>query len=84
MAQLSDYGTDYFQRGLCYPIYGGKHTSVLRYGCEVLERKHNQIFKRVRFYKYLFITICLGKEFGVLDSEMYSVRRHSKTILSCS
>ena len=50
-AQLEDCGFDYFERGLRCPIYGGKQTSVLRNGCEVLEKKNNQILKRVRFYK---------------------------------
>ena len=31
-AQLANYGTDYFEVGLCYPLYGGKQTSVLRNG----------------------------------------------------
>ena len=41
-AQLADCGIDYFEAGLCCPIYGGKQTSVLRNGCEVLENKNNQ------------------------------------------
>ena len=36
-AQLADCGIDYFEGGLCYPIYEDKKTSVLRNGCEVLE-----------------------------------------------
>ena len=50
-AQLADCGIDYFEGGLCYPIYRGKQTSVLRNGCEVLEKKNNQILKRVGSYK---------------------------------
>ena len=50
-AQLADCGINYFDGGLCYPVYGGKKTSILRHGCEVLKRKNNQILKRVRFYK---------------------------------
>ena len=50
-AQLVDCGMNYFEGGLCYPVYEGKQTSVLRNGCEVLKRKNNQILKRVRFYK---------------------------------
>ena len=50
-AQLAYYGTNYFEGGLCYPAYGGKQTSVLRNGSEVLERENKQILKRVRFYK---------------------------------
>ena len=47
--QLADCGIDYFEGGLCYPVYGGKHTSVLRNGCEVLEKTNNKILKRVKF-----------------------------------
>ena len=50
-AQLADCGIDYFEGGLCYLVYRGKQTSVLRNGCEVLKRKNNQILKGVRFYK---------------------------------
>ena len=50
-AQLVDCGIDYFEGGLCYLVYGGKQTSVLRNGCEILEKKNNQILKRVNFYK---------------------------------
>ena len=50
-AQLADCGIYYFERGLCCPVYGGKQTSVLRNGCKVLEKKNNQILKKVRFYK---------------------------------
>ena len=50
-AQLANYGIYYFEGGLCYPVYGGKWTSVLRNCCEVLERTKNQILKRVKFYK---------------------------------
>ena len=50
-AQLADCGSDYFEGGLYCPVYGGKQTSVLRNGCEVLEKKNNQILKRVRSYK---------------------------------
>ena len=39
-------------------------------------KKNNQFLKNDRFYKYLVIPICPGKEYGVLDSEMYSVRRN--------
>ena len=39
---------------LCFPIYGGKQTSVLRNGCEVLENKNIQILKRIISYKWLF------------------------------
>ena len=39
---------------LCFPIYEGKQTSVLRNGCEVLENKNNQILKRIISYKWLF------------------------------
>ena len=37
---VADCGIDYFEGGLCYPVYGGKWTSVLRNGCEVLEKKN--------------------------------------------
>ena len=47
-AQLADCGINYFEGGLCYPVYGDKKTSVLRDGCEVLEKKNNQILKRVK------------------------------------
>ena len=50
-AQLANYGIDYFEGGLCYLVYGGKQTLVLRNGYEVLKRKNNQILKGVRFYK---------------------------------
>ena len=50
-AQLSDCGIDYFEGDLCYPVYGGKQTSVLRNGYEVLEKKNNKVLKRVKFYK---------------------------------
>ena len=50
-SQLADCGIDYIEGGLCYPMYGGKQTSVLRNGCEVLETKNNKILKRVGFYK---------------------------------
>ena len=46
--QLLDCGIDYFEGGLCYPIYEGKQTSVLRNDCEVLEKKNNKILKRVK------------------------------------
>ena len=36
-AQLVDCGIDYFEGGLCYSVYGDKHISVVRNGCEVLE-----------------------------------------------
>ena len=39
--QLVDCDIDYFEGDLCYPIYGGKQTSVLRNICEVLEKKNN-------------------------------------------
>ena len=48
-SRLTDCGIDYFERGLCYSVYGGKQTSVLKNGCEVLEKKNNQILKRVKF-----------------------------------
>ena len=32
--------------GLCYLVYGGKQTSDLRDGCEVLVRKNNQILEK--------------------------------------
>ena len=47
-AQLTDCGIDYFEGGLCYPVYRGKHTSVIRNDCEVLEKKNDQILKRVK------------------------------------
>ena len=50
-AQLADCGIDYFEGGLCYPVYGDKQTSVLRNGCEELEKEKNQVLKRVKFYK---------------------------------
>ena len=50
-AQLADYGIDYFDGGLCCPVYGGKQTSILRNGCEVLQKKNNQILKRFKSYK---------------------------------
>ena len=31
-AQLAYCGTDYFEGGLCYPVYEDKQTSVLRNG----------------------------------------------------
>ena len=40
-----DCGIDYFEGGLCYPFYRGKHTSILRNGCEVLEKKNHKILK---------------------------------------
>ena len=46
--QLSDCGIDYFEGDLCYPVYGGKQTLVLRNDCEVLEKKNDQILKRVK------------------------------------
>ena len=49
--QLENCGIDYFEGGLCYSVYGSKQTSVLRNGCEVLEKKNNQILKKVKFYK---------------------------------
>ena len=58
------------------PIYGGKNSSVIRNDCEVLKKKNNQILKRAKFYKSLFRSICPEKEYGVLDSEMYSARRN--------
>ena len=60
------------------PVYGGNNSSVLRDGFEVLKKKNNQILKRVRFYKKLVRPICLENEYGVLDSEMYSVRRNPR------
>ena len=59
-----------------FPVYGGKNSSVLRNGSEVLKKKNNQILKRVRFYKLLFRPICPEKEYGVLDSEIYSAMRN--------
>ena len=47
-AQLSDCVIDYFEGDLCYPVYGGKQTSILRNDCEVLENKNDQILKRVK------------------------------------
>ena len=29
-AQLADYGIDYIEVGLCYPVFGGKQTLILR------------------------------------------------------
>ena len=43
--------TNYIGEGLHYPIYGGRNSSVLRKGCEVLKKKNNQILKRAKFYK---------------------------------
>ena len=43
--------TNYIGEGLHFPVYGGKNSSVLINGCEVLKKKNNQIIKRVRFYK---------------------------------
>ena len=57
-AQLVDCGIVYFEGGLCYPVYGDKQISVLRNGCEVLEKKNNQILKRLDFtssYLDLFV-----------------------------
>ena len=59
-----------------YLVYGGKNSSVLRNGCEVLKKKNNQILKSAKFYKLLFRPICPEKEYGVLDSEMYGVWRN--------
>ena len=59
-----------------FPVYGVKNSSVLRIGCEVLRKKNNQILNRVRFYKWIFRPICPEKEYGVLDSEIYSARRN--------
>ena len=59
-----------------FPVYGVKNSSDLRNGCEVLRKKNNQILKRVMFYKYIFRPICPEKEYGVLDSEIYSARRN--------
>ena len=42
-AQLANCGIDYFEGGLCYPVYGSKQISVLSNGCEILEKKNNQI-----------------------------------------
>ena len=39
-----------------------------------MKKKRNQILKKVIFYKKLFRPICPEKEYGVLDSEMYSVK----------
>ena len=69
--QLADYGIDYFEGDLCYPVYGGKQTSVLRNGCEVLEKKNNQILKMVKIRP-----ICPEMESSSLISEIYSVRRN--------
>ena len=60
------------------PVYGGRNSLVLRNGCELLKKKNNQIIKRIRFYKYLFRPICPENEYGVLDNEMYSVRRNPR------
>ena len=43
--------TNYIGEGLHFPVYGGKNSSVLRNGCEVLKNKNNQILKRTKFYK---------------------------------
>ena len=43
--------TNYIGEGLHFLVYGGKNSSVLRNGCEVLKKKNNQILKRARFYK---------------------------------
>ena len=42
---------NYIGEGLHYPVYGGKYSSVLRNGCEVLKKKNNQILKSAKFYK---------------------------------
>ena len=42
---------DYIGERLHFPVYGGKNSSVLRNGCELLKKKNNQILKIVRFYK---------------------------------
>ena len=39
--QLADCGIDYDEEGLCYLVYGGKQTSILRNDYEVLENKNN-------------------------------------------
>ena len=41
--QLADFVIDYFEGDLCYPVYGGKQTSVLKKGCEVLEKKQQNL-----------------------------------------
>ena len=56
-AQLAYCGTDYFEGGLCYIVYGKKQFSVIKSSFEVLERKNSQILKRIKSYKYLFIHI---------------------------
>ena len=38
-AQLAYHGIDYSKVGLCYPVYGGKKTSILRNGCEVFGKE---------------------------------------------
>ena len=43
--------TNYIGESLHYPVYGGKNSSVLRNGCEVLKKKNNQILKSAKFYK---------------------------------
>ena len=58
-----------------FPVYGVNNSSVLRIGCEVLRKKNNQSLKRVRFYKEIIRPIFPEKEYGVLDSEIYSARR---------
>ena len=50
-AQLANCGIDCFEGGLCCLVYGGKQTSIIRNGCEVLEKKINQILKMIGFYK---------------------------------
>ena len=37
--RLEGRDTDYIGEGLHYPVYGGKNSSVLRNGCEVLKKK---------------------------------------------
>ena len=43
--------TNYIGEGLHYLVYGGKNSSVLGDGCEVLKNKKNQILKSAKFYK---------------------------------
>ena len=55
-SQLADCDIDYFEGGLCYPVYGGKQTSLLRNDCEVLEKKNDQILKRVKLLQVIDFT----------------------------
>ena len=57
--------------GFQYPVYRGKNSSVLKFGCEVLKRKNTQILEREIYSTSSLLDSFFRNEHEPLISEKY-------------